>query len=44
MRMQYKLNTEMNAQCFLVEVIAKNSQNIPWKISFDNQQISETTD
>ncbi len=41
MRMQHKINTNSNAQCFLVEVIAKNSQNIRWTISLDNEQISD---
>jgi len=41
MRMQHKINTVPNAQCFLVEVIAKNSQNIKWSISLDGEQISD---
>ncbi len=39
--MQHKINIDPNAQCFLVEVIAKNSQNIRWTISLDNEQISD---
>lgn len=35
MRMQNTLIQNQQAQCYLVEVIAKNSQNIPWKISLD---------
>lgn len=38
-KMQHKLNTNPQAQCFLVEVIAKTSQNIPWVISIDKEQI-----
>jgi hypothetical protein len=41
MRMQYKINTVPSAQCYLVEVIAKNSQNIKWSISLDSEQISD---
>ncbi len=41
MRMQNKINKFPNAKCFLVEVIAKNSQNIPWIISLDGEQISD---
>ncbi|MCK4635589.1 MAG: Eco47II family restriction endonuclease [Candidatus Moranbacteria bacterium] len=40
MRMQHKINSKPNAVCFLVEVIAKNSQNIPWQISLDGESIS----
>jgi len=39
-RMQNKiLNTPM-ATCMLVEVIAKNSQNIPWQVSLDGEPMS----
>jgi len=41
MRMQHKINTVPSAQCYLVEVIAKNSQNIKWSISLDSEQISD---
>ena len=41
MRMQHKINKLPKANCFLVEVIAKNSQNIPWIISLDSEQISD---
>lgn len=41
MRMQHKINSTPDATCFLVEVIAKNSQNIPWVISLDSEQISD---
>jgi len=37
MRMQSKLLEQPNATCMLVEVIAKNSQNIPWQISLDGE-------
>ncbi|WP_297485301.1 Eco47II family restriction endonuclease, partial [Sulfurimonas sp.] len=40
MRMSSKLNNMPEATCMLVEVIAKNSQNIPWKISLDGEPIS----
>ena len=39
--MQHKINKLPKANCFLVEVIAKNSQNIPWIISLDSEQISD---
>jgi len=35
MRMQSKLLDDSKCQCFLVEVIAKKSQNIAWQISLD---------
>lgn len=41
MRMQHKINITPDATCFLVEVIAKNSQNTPWIISLDSEQISD---
>lgn len=34
-KMQSKLLDSSECRCMLVEVIAKNSQNIPWKISLD---------
>ena len=40
MRMQHKINLIPNAQCFLVEVIARNSQNIKWIVFLDSEQIS----
>ena len=41
MRMLNKINNTPKATCMLVEVIAKNSQNIPWKISLDGEPISD---
>lgn len=35
MRMQHQLLKIPNATCMLVEVIAKNSQNIPWQCKID---------
>jgi len=40
MRMSSKINNVPDATCMLVEVIAKNSQNIPWHISLDGEPIS----
>ncbi len=40
MRMQHKISIEPSAKCFLVEVIAKKSQDLPWKISLDGTSIS----
>ena len=40
MRMQHKISTEPSAKCFLVEVIAKKSQDLPWQISLDGTSIS----
>ena len=37
-RMQEQLLRDKNCACFLVEVIAKKSQNIPWAISLDRQK------
>jgi hypothetical protein len=39
MRMQNTLLNNPNATCMLVEVIAKNSQNIVWKTSVDSQSM-----
>jgi len=39
-KMQGKILKDDSATCYLVEVIAKNSQNIPWKISLDGDQVS----
>jgi len=41
MRMQNKILENPSAICMLVEVIAKNSQNVPWKISLDGKSISD---
>jgi len=35
MRMQNQLLNDRESQCYLVEVIAKNSQNLAWKVSLD---------
>jgi len=40
MRMQSKLLNDRENRCYLVEVIAKNSQNIMWKVSLDGQSSS----
>ena len=37
MRMQNQLLKDKNSQCYLVEVIAKNSQNIEWRVSLDGE-------
>lgn len=39
MRMLNKVANDTEAICYLVEVIAKNSQNIVWKVSLDNQRV-----
>lgn len=36
--MQHKILEGADVTCMLVEVIAKNSQNIPWKISLEGKQ------
>lgn len=41
MRMQNKLLQNTDATCMLVEVIAKNSQNISWKIRLDGKPVSD---
>jgi len=38
--MQSKILESADVTCMLVEVIAKNSQNIPWKISINGQQFN----
>ena len=38
MKMQEQLLQDDNCACFLVEVIAKKSQNIPWTISLDGHK------
>lgn len=40
-RMQAKLLKDPKAQCFLVEVIAKKSQNQPWVVSLDSERMSD---
>ncbi len=40
MRMQNTLLSILNATCMLVEVIARNSQNIVWKVSLDGNPVS----
>ena len=40
MRMQSKLLDDRKNRCYLVEVIAKNSQNIKWKVSLDGESTS----
>lgn len=39
MRMQNTILHNPQATCLLVEVIAANSQNIPWKVSLDKQSV-----
>ena len=39
MKMQNKIVNESNAICFLVEAIAKHSQNITWKVTVDGNQL-----
>ena len=41
MRMQNILLKNSQAQCFLVEVIAKKSQNEAWKVSLDGNLVSD---
>ena len=41
MRMQHTLLQDASATCLLVEVIAANSQNIPWRASLDKQSMSD---
>lgn len=40
MRMQHTLLQKPKAKCFLVEVIASNSQDIVWKTTLDGQAVS----
>jgi len=40
MRMQHTLLNDPDATCMLVEVIARNSQNIVWNISLDGSPVS----
>jgi len=39
MRMQNTLLSNPGSICFLVEVIAKHSQNIPWRVSLDGTSV-----
>lgn len=39
MKMQDNLLKDNDCICFLVEVIAKKSQNIVWKVSIDGEKI-----
>ena len=39
-KMQHSINADDDCACFLVEVIAKQSQNVKWKISVDKQQFN----
>ena len=34
-----KIASDNKAECYLVEVIAKNSQNIVWKVSLDGERM-----
>ena len=38
MKMQNQLLTDDDCVCFLVEAIARNSQNIPWVVSVDGEK------
>jgi hypothetical protein len=40
MKMQHKILRDDEATCYLVEVIAKNSQDITWKVSVDGEPLS----
>ena len=40
MRMLNQILKEDNCKCYLVEIIAKHSQNIIWKVSLDNETVS----
>lgn len=40
MRMLNQILKEENCKCYLVEIIAKHSQNITWRVSLDNEQVS----
>ena len=39
-KMQHKILRDDTATCFLVEIIAKKSANLPWTISLDGEQMS----
>lgn len=40
MKMQNQILTEDNCYCYLVEIIAKRSQNITWIVSLDSDRVS----
>ena len=40
MRMLNQILTEDNCNCYLVEIIAKRSQNITWAVSLDSDRVS----
>jgi len=40
MKMQHKILRDDQAVCYLVEVIAKNSQDIVWKVSLDGEKLA----
>jgi hypothetical protein len=40
MKMQNKILRDDSSTCYLAEVIAKHSQNIPWQISLDGEKIT----
>lgn len=40
MRMLNQILTEANCNCYLVEIIAKRSQNITWAVSLDSDRVS----
>ena len=40
MRMQQEIIKDSSNRCFLVEVIAKNSQDIKWQVSLDRRKVS----
>lgn len=40
MRMLNQILTENNCNCYLVEIIAKRSQNITWVVSLDSDRVS----
>lgn len=39
LKMQNQILKDKNCECFLVEIIAKNSQNINWIVSLDKQKM-----
>ena len=41
MRMQSKILQDPENKCFLVEVIAKNSQYVDWSVSLDGETVSD---
>jgi hypothetical protein len=38
MRFQNTILQDRDAKCYLVEIIAKNSQDIPWVVTLDNKK------